>query len=46
MHSKPHKVLFLDTVHPVLEERLKALGFKCEHDLISSKKEIDRKSVV
>ncbi len=37
------KVLFLDTVHPVLEERLIAQGFVCEHDLTSSKQEIEVK---
>ena len=36
------KVLFLDTVHPDLENRLKALGFVCEHDYDSSKNEIER----
>lgn len=30
------RVLFLDTVHPILEERLVAAGFTCEHDLASS----------
>lgn len=29
------KVLFLDTVHPVLEERLRAAGFDCVHDYTS-----------
>lgn len=26
------KVLFIDSVHPILEERLMAMGFKCDHD--------------
>lgn len=39
------KILFLDTVHPILEERLTALGCFCEHDLISSKEEIELKIV-
>ncbi|MCO6501005.1 MAG: 2-hydroxyacid dehydrogenase [Vicingus serpentipes] len=37
------KVLFLDTVHPILEERLSALGYLCEHDFTSSKKEVETK---
>jgi len=37
------KVLFLDTVHQVLEERLIALGFHCEHDYSSTKHEIEKK---
>ncbi len=40
----PHnskKILFVDTVHPVLEERLIGLGYVCEHDLISSKEKIE-----
>ena len=36
------KVLFLDTVHQVLEERLIALGFKCEHDYSSTKFEVEK----
>lgn len=35
------KVLFLDTVHPILEERLTALGFICENDYTSKKEEIE-----
>ena len=31
------KVLFIDSVHPILEERLIDMGFKCEHDYKSSK---------
>lgn len=38
-----HKVLFIDSVHPVLEERLSTLGFLCEHDYTSSKQEIEQK---
>lgn len=37
------KILFIDTVHPILEERLSALGYICEHDLISSKEQIEAK---
>ncbi len=38
-----NKVLFLDTVHPILEERLIASGFVCEHDYLSSKQSIEAK---
>lgn len=31
------KVLFIDSVHPILEERLVNMGFKCEHDYVSTK---------
>lgn len=34
------RVLFLDTVHPVLEERLTKMGFTCEFDLDSPYTEI------
>jgi D-3-phosphoglycerate dehydrogenase len=37
------KILFVDTVHPILEERLLALGYVCEHDLRSSKETIESK---
>lgn len=37
------KVLFLDTVHPILEERLSALGYHCEEDITSSKEKIEAK---
>ena len=37
------KILFLDSVHPILEERLTALGCVCEHDTASSKQEIENK---
>jgi len=37
------KVLFIDSVHPALEERLKELGFKCEHDYKSSKEALKQK---
>ncbi|PJA08660.1 MAG: hydroxyacid dehydrogenase [Flavobacteriales bacterium CG_4_10_14_0_2_um_filter_32_8] len=37
------KVLFLDTVHHILEERLLTLKYVCEHDYFSSKKEIEAK---
>jgi len=34
------KVLFIDSVHSVLEERLLSLGFVCEHDYTSIRAEI------
>jgi len=34
------KVLFIDSVHTVLEERLLSLGFVCEHDYTSSRTEL------
>lgn len=37
------KILFIDSVHPVLEERLTKLGVVCEHDYQSSKAEIEAK---
>ncbi len=37
------KILFLDTVHPVLEQKLTALGYSCEQDVTSSKTEIESK---
>jgi len=37
------KILFLDVVHPILEERLIALGYTCEHDMVSSKEAIETK---
>jgi len=37
------KILFLDTVHPILEERLVNLGYCCEHDINSPKVEIEAK---
>jgi len=37
------KVLFLDSVHPCLEEMLTGAGFICEHDYKSSKTEIQQK---
>lgn len=30
------KVLFIDSVHPALEEKLLSMGFKCEHDYQSN----------
>ena len=39
------KVLFLDTIHPILEERLVGLGYVCEHDTASSKQEIELKII-
>jgi D-3-phosphoglycerate dehydrogenase len=37
------KVLFLDSVHPILEEKLTALGYQCDFDFASSKQEIENK---
>ncbi len=37
------KVLFIDEVHPVLAQRLEQLGFTCEYDYHSSKKEVEQK---
>ncbi len=37
------KVLFVDEIHPVLAQRLEQLGFTCEYDYHSSKKEIEQK---
>lgn len=37
------KILFVDTVHPILEERLTGLGYVCEHDYKSIKVEIEDK---
>jgi len=34
------KVLFIDNVHPILEERLLNMGFKCEHDYTSNRETI------
>lgn len=36
------KILFLDTVHHILEERLIQLGFVCEHNYTSTKEEIEK----
>lgn len=33
-------VLFIDSVHPLLEKRLNSLGFHCEHDYTSNKEQI------
>lgn len=35
------KILFVDTVHPILEERLTKLGYSCEHELKASKEIIE-----
>jgi D-3-phosphoglycerate dehydrogenase / 2-oxoglutarate reductase len=43
MHPNLKKILFLDTVHPILEERLIDTGFVCDHDINSSKEEIETK---
>jgi len=37
------KILFLDIVHPILEERLIEMGFTCEQDLTSSKEKVELK---
>lgn len=37
------KVLFIDSVHPILEQRLTKLGVVCEHDYTSTKSEIEAK---
>lgn len=37
------KILFIDTVHPVLEERLSEMGYTCDYDLSSTKEEIEMK---
>ena len=38
-----HKILFIDSVHPILEERLTQMEFACEHDYSSSKEMIETK---
>lgn len=43
MLDNSKKILFLNTVHPILEERLTVLGYTCEYDLNSSKKEVEEK---
>lgn len=43
MQLNSKKILFLDTVHSVLEERLTTLGYVCEYDLNSSKAAIEAK---
>ncbi|MBW6483327.1 MAG: hydroxyacid dehydrogenase [Vicingaceae bacterium] len=37
------KILFIDTVHSILEERLVQMGYACEHDYNSSKTTIEQK---
>src|SRR5690606_24254701 len=37
------KILFIDSVHPILEERLTQMEFACEHDYSSSKEMIETK---
>lgn len=37
------KVLILDAIHPVLEERLSNLGYVCQQDYTSSKTEVEQK---
>jgi D-3-phosphoglycerate dehydrogenase / 2-oxoglutarate reductase len=41
MKKKTRKILFLDKAHPVLEEKLLALGYSCETDVLSSKSEVE-----
>ena len=36
-------ILFIDSVHPILEERLIQMGFVCEHDYTSSKTSIEER---
>jgi len=43
MQVNTQKILFIDVVHPVLEERLTHLGYVCEQDYTSSKQEIETK---
>jgi D-3-phosphoglycerate dehydrogenase len=43
MRPKAKKILFLDTVHSILEERLIAQGYLCEQDLTSSKEQVEAK---
>ena len=37
------KILFLDVVHSVLEERLIDMGYSCEQDLVATKEEVASK---
>lgn len=37
------KILFIDTIHPILEERLLSMGFQCDKDLSSSKAILEEK---
>ena len=41
MPNKLKKILFVDTVHPILEERLLELGYSCSHDLTSNKETVE-----
>jgi D-3-phosphoglycerate dehydrogenase len=43
MLSNIKKILFLDSVHSILEERLIGLGYVCEHELKASKEEVESK---
>ena len=43
MQISSKKILFLDTTHPILKERLIDLGYSCEDDLIASKEEVESK---
>lgn len=39
------KILFLDSVHPILEERLTAKGWLCTHDYTSKKEDVQMEGV-
>ena len=41
MEQKTRKILFLDKAHPVLEEKLLALGYLCHTDIQSPKSEVE-----
>lgn len=41
--SPSQKILFLDEVHPVLEEKLQSMGYICENDYKSSYEEVSQK---
>jgi len=41
MRINSKKILFIDSVHPLLEQRLTALGYICEHNLTATKVAIE-----
>ena len=41
MRINSKKILFIDSVHPLLEQRLTALGYICEHNLTATKAAIE-----
>lgn len=43
MSLKPSKIMFIDTVHPVLEEELTKMGFKCDDFTGGTQEEIEAK---